>query len=328
MAKPKLNELSSREDFLIEQFAYMKKLNKMAAKLFDLYYIDVDRNSELSPMMRNMVPPYYVDPTNPEHPGCYILAGKSSVPYLERMVFVTPFVNEKGKYENDISAWKGTIIKPLEFNEKSKEFRKTKLEPMVIMGERNGDLITQSIIVRESNTPAKQELVLPFLMLPNRKRDGEDVYQRALQASIYDALYQYLIHYVYRAERFVAVPPEAIDAILDKGVADLYTEDGDIVTVTKNVFPCIERGQRFSIAKIRDPMIDTSGGRFHYMVAQEALTPLGQPAICIYTLMSALQMNERFATTIALPEDDHDDNVIDDASTLEEEEESDDSSEE
>ena len=58
MAKPKLNELSSREDFLIEQFQYMKKLNKMAAKLFDLYYIDVDRNSELSPMMRNMMPPY------------------------------------------------------------------------------------------------------------------------------------------------------------------------------------------------------------------------------------------------------------------------------
>ena len=126
----------------------------------------------------------------------------------------------------------------------------------------------------------------------------------------------------------MAISPEAIDAILDKGVVDLYTEDGDIVTVTKNVFPCIERGQRFSIAKIRDPMIDTSGGRFHYMVAQESLTSLGQPAICIYTLMSALQMNECFATTIALPGDDIDDGVIDDASTLEEEEESDDSSEE
>lgn len=328
MAKPKLNELSSREDFLIEQFAYMKKLNKMAMKLFDLYYIDVDHNSELSPMMRNMVPPYYVDPTNPEHPGCYVLAGKSSVSYLERMVFVTPFVNEKGRYENDISAWKGTIIKPLEFNEKSKEFRKTKLEPMVIMGERNGDLITQSIIVRESTTPAKQELVLPFLMLPNRKRDGEEAYQRALQTSIYDALYQYLTHYIYRVERFVSIPPETVDAILDKGVTDLYTEDGDIVTVTKNVFPCIERSHRFSIAKIRDPMIDTSGGRFHYMVAEEALTPIGQPAICIYTLMSALQMNEKFATSIIIPGHSSNDDVVDDGSVDEEEENSEEESEE
>lgn len=327
MAKPKLNELSSREDFLIEQFQYMKKLNKMAAKLFDLYYIDVDRNSELSPMMRNMMPPYYVDPTNPEHPGCYILAGKSNVPYLERMVFVTPFVNEKGRYENDISAWKGTIIKPLEFNEKTKDFRKTKLEPMVIMGERNGDLINQSIIVRESNTPAKQELVLPFLMLPNRKRDGEEAYQRALQVSIYDALYHYLTHYVYRAERFVAVSPEDIDTMLNNGVVDLYTEDGDIVSVTKNVFPCVDRSQRFSIAKIKDPMIDTSSGRFHYMVTEEILTPIGQTAICIYTLMSALQMNEKFAPTNIAFGTKQDDDIVD-ADEEESSEESEEESEE
>lgn len=295
MPKPKVNELSSREDFVIEQYQYMKKINKIGDKLFNLYYIDVDKASELSPMMRGMVPTYYVDPNNPEHPGAYILAGTSSIPYLERMVFVTPFVNGKGKYELDLSAWKGLLVKPDEFNTKTKDFRKTKLEPMVIMGERfGGERYNQSLILRESNTPAKQELVLPFLQLPSRKSEGEEAYQAGLNELIYKPFYQYLPDYIYRKLNFVGIPQDTLDELCENDVADLETDDGDIVTVTKSLFPCISKDQRFSIAKVMEPNIDTSEGRFHYIVQEEMVNEIGVASIIIFTLLAALQMTEEY----------------------------------
>lgn len=295
MPKPKVNELSSREDFVIEQYQYMKKINKIGDKLFNLYYIDVDKASELSPMMRAMVPTYYVDPNNPEHPGAYILAGTSSIPYLERMVFVTPFVNGKGKYELDLSAWKGLLVKPDEFNTKTKDFRKTKLEPMVIMGERfGGERYNQSLILRESNTPAKQELILPFLQLPSRKSEGEEAYQEGLNELIYKPFYQYLPDYIYKKLNYVGIPQDTLDELCENDVADLETEDGDIVTVTKSLFPCISKDQRFSIAKVMEPNIDTSEGRFHYIVQEEMVNEIGVASITIFTLLAALQMTEEY----------------------------------
>ena len=291
MAKPKINELSSREDYVVEQFAVMKKINKIADKLFDLYYVDIDRNSELSPMMRTMVPLYYVDPLNPEHPSCYILEGSSSIPYLERMVYITPYVNAKNKYEYDLSGWKGLLITPTEFNAKTKDFRKTKLEPMVIMGERfGGDRFNQSLILREANTPAKQELVIPFLQLPNRKMSGEDAYFGALNELIYTPFYRYLYGYMGRGLKFIPIPQEKVVELYENDVVDLITEDEDIVTVTKSLFPCITREQRFSIAKVSNPAIDTSQGRFHYVVMEESLNEFGSSYITIYTLLAALQM--------------------------------------
>ena len=291
MPKPKINELSSREDFVVEQYATMKKLNKICNKLFELYYIDVDRNSELSPMMRSMVPLYYVDPNNPEHPGCYILAGRSNIPYLERIVYVTPYVDAKGKYAMDLSGWKGVMIPPAEFEAKCKDFRKSKLEPMVIMGERGGDRFNQSLILRESNTAAKQELVLPFLQLPSRKMEGEDAYQHALRTLVYDPFYQYLDRYLHQGLRFVSIPPETVEALYENDVADFITDDEDVVTVTRGVFPTISRDQLFSIAKVEKSDIDTSGGRYHYVIMQEDVTENGMAYITTYTLLAALQLN-------------------------------------
>lgn len=288
--KPKVNELSSREDFVIEQYASVKKLNKMAGKLFDLYYIDVDRNSELSPMMRSMVPTYYVDPNNPEHPGAYILAGKSVTSYLERMMFVIPFVDSKNKYAMDLSGWKGLLMSPAEFILKTKDFRKTRLEPMVIMGDRYGERFNQSLILRESATPAKQELVLPFLQLPNRKMAGEDLYQQALQELIYKPFYQYLPGYIRQPIQYTSLSPLLVEELLDSDVCDLEMEDGDIVTVTKSLFPTLAREDRLAIGRVPNPNIDTSGGRMHYIVRQEALNEFGADYIVTYTLLAALQM--------------------------------------
>jgi hypothetical protein len=268
----------------------MKAINTMAAKLFDLYYIDIDRNTELSSMMRTMTPPYYVDPTNPEHPSCYILAGRSSVPYLERIMYVTPFVDEKGKYQYDLSGWRGLLINPVEVADKLKEFHKTKLEPLVIMGERNGDLYNQSLILREDKTAAKDELVIPFLQLPNRKRDGEDAYMQALQSLIYDPSYQYLVGYMNRGLKFRQIESEIIQDMLDNDITEFVTLDGDRVAVTKHLFPGLKSNdQIFSIAKVDQPDIDTSGGRFHYVISQEVLKN-GTTYVTIYTLLAALQM--------------------------------------
>lgn len=291
MAKiPKTTELSSREDFIIQSFAHMKKINTMANKLFELYFIDVDRNSELSPMMRTMVPTYYIDPTNPEHPGCYIIAGKSSVNYLERMMFVTPYVNDKGKYEFDLSGWKGLLINPMEFAAKVKPFRKSKLEPLVVLGERNGERFNQSLILREDTTSARDELIIQFLQTPNRKRDGEDAYQRALQTLIYEALYQYLPRYLNSGMQFAVVPDSTIAELVEYDSADFVTQDGDRVTVAKTMFPDLKADYRYSIAKVPNPDIDTSGGRFHYVISQEMLNEHGSPYITIYTLVAALQL--------------------------------------
>lgn len=288
MAQKRLDP-SSREDFIVEQFATAKKLNTIAGKLFDLIYIDVDRNSELSPMMRTMVPAYYVDPNNPEHPSQYIIAGKSSLDYVERLMFVRPYLSEKGKYEMDISAWKGLLITPAEFTAKTKGFRKTKLEPYVVMGERNGDRFCQSLLLRESDTRPSDELSIPFLELPNRKKYGEDFYQETLHRLIYDEFYRYLPKYIYRGLRFTSIPEREVQILCEKGEADFYTDEGDLAIVTKGIFPTATMDHTFSIAKVPDPDIDTSEGRGHYVILEECYDKDRNVICSIYTLVAAFQ---------------------------------------
>lgn len=291
MPHPKVNELSAREDFVIEQYASMKKVNKIADKLFDLYYIDTDRSKELTTMMRTMVPLYYVDPNDPEHPGAYILAGKSSIPYIEQMVFIEPYVNAKSKWEYDISAYKGLLVTPTEFNAKSKDFRKTKLEPMVLVGEQYGEKFNQSLVLRERDTPAKQELILPFLQLPNRKAAGADAYLDALNKLIYNTFYQYLPRYLKQDMQFRVVPKDTISTLIEEDVASFFTLDEDIVTVTRVLFPCMAVDHHVSIAKVPHPDLDTSKGRFHYIIKDEAMNEAGTIWMTIYTLVAALQMH-------------------------------------
>lgn len=290
MPKAKRNELSSREDFIVDQFATMKKINTMASKLFHLYYIDTDPRMDLSPMMRNMVPRYWVDPIDPEHPGCYILAGQSNIDYLERMVFITPFVDGT-KYAYDLSAWKGLLINSASFTEKAGKFRKTKLEPMVIVKDHMGERVNQCLILRETDTSAKAELNLPFLHLPNRKRDGDEAYFAALDQSIYRQFYQYLDQYIFNPLPFKMIDPYMIEEILDKGIVDIPTDKDDVITMSKALFPTVKLDHRFKLARVPNPLIDTSGGRYHFILAEEYLNDSGVPYITIYTLMAALQIN-------------------------------------
>lgn len=292
MAKvPKTNELSSREDFIINQFATFKKLNTIASKLFDLYYVDTNPMSELSTMMRTMVPAYYIDPRNPEHPGEYLLVGKSSLSYAERLIHVFPYVNEKGKYEYDISAWRGLIIKPLEFNSKVKPFRKSKLEPMVVMGERDGERVPLSLIMREDTTTAKEELALPFLQLPNRQKVGEGAYIQAVERSIYDPCYQFLYHYALRVHpQPTPIPQDTIRELIELGLTDFVTAEGDRVVVTKELLPTLNKDNRYSIYRVPDPEIDTTEGRFHYIICEDIITPMNTVGIRIETLVAALQL--------------------------------------
>jgi hypothetical protein len=293
--RPQANELSSREDFIIQQFEYMKKLNAIARDLYDLYYIDVDRSSELSPMMRTMVPSYYIDPMNPEHPSCYMIPGKSSQSYLERMLMIHPYMDSKNKYFFDLSAWRGLVINAQEFHKKGRGFRKTRLEPLVIMTEQNGERYANSLVLREGATSAKGEYIIPFLQLPNRKSYGEDAFRAALKQLVYEPFYQYLTTYLERGGLpYTAVPAETIEDLVDTGIADFVTVEGDRITVTKNIFPSLASKKRpeetFFVARVPNPAIDVSGGRYHYIVMQCLLNEFGVPYATVYTLLAAMQL--------------------------------------
>ena len=288
---PKATELSSREDFVINQFPTMKKINTIANKLFDLYYIDINPEAELSMMMRSLVPTYYVDPQNPEHPGEYILAGKSSLPYAERIVRIFPYVDEKKKYEYDISGWRGLIIKPGEFQSGVKTFRKSKLEPMIVMGERDGDRVPMNLIVREASTSAKDELVLPFLQLPNRQKVGDEAFFTAVERSIYEPCYQYLHNYFRRRHHeFTPVVESTLDELSVVGLADFITKEGDRVGVTKELIPTFNKANRYRIERVPEPDIDTFEGRFHYIIEEDIMTPMNTVGITVVTLVAALQL--------------------------------------
>lgn len=290
----KLTELSTREEFVIEQFATMKKINGICAKLFDLYYVDIDLDTELSPMMRSMVPPYYVDPTNPEHPTCFVIPGQSTIPYLERMIHLWPYVNEKNKFEYEISGFRGLVIPPLVFNDKAKKFRKSKLEPLVMMVNGETDRSAKSITLRETNTPARGELVLDFLEIPKRKRVGDEAYFHTLNALIYQPWYKFLPTYLREKELdFAEVPEIVIEEILDADIADFITLDGDHVTITKGILPLLGKDtetHRYYIAKVPDPDCNTSVGRFHYVIKENFCNERGTVFMTIYTLLAAMQL--------------------------------------
>ena len=290
----KLSELSSREDFVIEQFATMKKINSICSKLFDLYFVDVELDTELSPMMRTMVPPYWIDPTNPEHPSCYVIAGQSNISYLERMIHIWPYVNDRNKFEYEISAYRGLVIPPLGFAEKSKSFRKSKLEPMVAMSNQGNDRTPKTLILREESTNAKDELALDFLQVPKRKRDGDDAYLEVVNAVIYRPWYRYLTTYLEERELpFVEVPKETIMAIVNYDLADFITAEGDRITITKGILPLLSKDtevHKYFVAKVPNSLCDTSAKRFHYVIKETFHNTRGTAYMAIYTLLAAMQL--------------------------------------
>lgn len=288
--------MSSREDFILYQYTNFKKLMKICGTMMDLVYITMDRESELSPSMRKMVPPYYVDPLNPEHPSRYILAGQSSIDYLERLMVVAPYVDAKGKYQFDLSGYLSLLVNVGEFEMKTKNFRKTKLEPFVIVGDRDGASYNQSLILREEDTPAKDELVMPFLHLPSRRSVGEDNYVAALNTLVFNPCYQYLYYYLMRSEEsmmpYVTIDERTIRSCLDNDIVDFVADDGSTVIVTKMLLPCLRQMDRVQFAKVPFPAIDTSTGKNHYIIKEEMCNDAGLPYITIYTLLSALSIED------------------------------------
>lgn len=287
---PKITELSSREDFIIEQFATIKKVNTIASRYFDAYYIDIDHDTELSPMMRSMIPVYYVDPNNPFHPSCFVLAGQSTIPFLERIVHIFPFMNKNGKYEWDISAYHGLLMNAAAFTSKTKGFRKTKLEPMVIVGKKDGRPFNKNLILREGHTSASEEMVIPFLQLPSKKESGADAYYNALEHLIYAPFYQYLGGYMDQDLKFQRISEQTIALMIEDGVAEFFMEDGDHLTVAKSMFPGTKTDHIFEICKVPQPNIDTSTGRFHYIISETTVNEYGSPLVIAYTLLAALQL--------------------------------------
>lgn len=285
--------LATREDFISEQFVFMRKLNSKLEKLFDIYYVDVDPGTELTPMMRQLVPQFFIDPFNPEYPGRYRIAGKSTDSLLERVVFITPYVDEKGKYVGDISAWKGLLVNSSEFSLKCKAYRKTMLDPIVFIGNNDrGSKYPEALMLRENSTKAKEEMVLPFLKLPDRTIDGEDAYQEALHRLIYQPFYRYLIGYLQKGVPMIELPAKTIDEIMDEMSSDYFMEStGDTLTLTRDVMPNCRREYKYELGAVpRGMMPDPEGPKQHYILKEMQLTNSGLDWMTTYTLFSTIRI--------------------------------------
>lgn len=285
--------LTTREDYAIEQFAFMKRLNSKLEKLYDIYYIDVDPGSELTPMMRQLVPPFFIDPLNPEYPGRYLIPGKSREGHLERVVYLTPYVDKKGKYIGDISAYKGMLFNAADFTLKCKSFRKTLLEPYVFMTEdERGSRYPEAMMIREGKTNAKEEMVIPFLKLPSRATQGEDMYQDALQRLIYQPFYRYLIGYLRVGVPTFPIPEKHIDELMDDMNSDYEcSQTGDTLTLTRDLIPGCRREYKYELGAVpRQMMPDPNGPKQHYILKEIQSTEEGMEYLTTYTLFSTIAL--------------------------------------
>lgn len=278
---------SSREEFMIETWPTIKKVNGIMNKLFDLYFIDSDPDGDLTNMMKTVVPPFYVDPNEPIYPGVYILAGKSSVSYLERMCYITPFVDKKRKYMYDLAAWRGTVIDPLTFNNKTKGFRKTKLEPMVIMGDgiSTPTKQPQSVILKEKGMKAKDECILPFVSIPAPHVHNYQQIMDALYAPFYNYLYNYLKT---RTLNFIPVSDEDIATLKEESL-EIKMPDGDVVIISRNIVPTLKAGDSLSIAEVPDPIVPENSGKRHYILREDHEEDENH-FLTIYTLVAILSI--------------------------------------
>lgn len=286
----KSQDLSSREDYLIAQFQNFRDINKLAIKMFDCYYIDSEPSQDLSPMMRTVVPALWVDPNNPEYPGMYVLAGHSTVSFLERMIFITPYVNDKGKYINDLSAYKGLLINAAEFYGKTKAYRKTSLEPIVVVSDGIlGEHTPQSVILRESRTKRKDEMVIPVMQLPAKSTENMALYTEILEKSVYSPFYRYLHKYLGRDNlRYMKLRPEVIDEIKDNGRADIVFSEDRVLSLSKDVMPALSPKNRYSVCFVQDADVPPESGKFHVILKEETLNERGNSTITILTLMAAI----------------------------------------
>lgn len=284
-------ELSSREDYIIESFADMKKVHTIASKLFEIYFVDTDPTYELSSMMQRMVPQFFIDPYSPEYPGRYVIAGKSSLSYLERIMYILPKVNAKGKYEFDLSAWKGVVINPYEFTQKIKGLRKSKLEPLVIMQDNTGGSHRpQSLVLKEGHTRMKDELIIPFLNIPNVNDYQPEDFGRLIDG-VYNPFYRFLPMYLKRNNLdFYRIPPDTIEELKDEMTCTVTMPDGDFVGITKNLIPTLKLSNEYFLANVPNADVPEGSGKRHYILKEVIPDANGHPTYTLYTLMCTLSV--------------------------------------
>lgn len=264
--------ISSREDYLINQFPDMRDINRLARKLYDVYYIDIDHSRELSPMDRIIMPNYWVDPQNPEHPVAYILAGQSSIRFIERLTYVYPYV-EKKKFRYDLSAYRGSLINSQEMFDVVKPYRKTKLNP-IVEDKKN----QKSIILKEDHDGIR----LPIL----NASCPEDIYHL-----VYQKFYHYLPDYLQNQEiHYTKIESSVIEDLMECRRVSVYAEEGDRVDLTKELFPNIKKDMELYIGRVPNPNIDQASDKWHYILIDQFLTKENIPYAVTYTLIAAIQL--------------------------------------
>lgn len=290
MAKGK--SLASREDFMIEQLVTMKKVNSMMSRLFEIYYIDVQPGNQLSTMMLTVWPRFYVDPLDPEYPSQYTIVGKSLVPYLERAVFINPYVGDKGKLQWDLSAYKGLVFNSAEFQMKAKLYRKTKLEPYIIMGDqKDGSRYTQSVLMKEPGMKKSETLVIPGLNLPSRQLYGVEAHRAMLQKIVYDAYYRFIFDYLKDPSLvFHMIPDDVIEGVKEEYAIEYTTHEGDIITLSKEIIPQPTVDHKYSLAWVENAHVEPGCGKRHYLLAEDYETPNGMRYMSVYTLFAILSL--------------------------------------
>lgn len=283
------NELSSREDFLVEQFTDMRNINKFARKLYSVYYLDIDHFRELTPMERMIVPSYWIDPQNPEHPSAYILAGKSLVDFIERISYVYPYVTSNGKkYAYDLSAWQGAMFNSQEFFEATKDYRKTKLDPIVVEDKKDSD--TKYIHMKEKDHGIK--IPIPTLMTREECSAQGIGYYDEIYLTMYRQFYRYLPKYLNsQTISYKEIPEEDILDLLDSRCIDAFTPEGDEVTLTRDLFPNLKKANnKLFLGRVPDPLIEDQSEKWHYIIMEQQFNDEGAPYFVTYTLVAAIQL--------------------------------------
>lgn len=279
---------TGREGYMVAQFPDMINLNKRFRQLYSAYFIDPAYMEELSLVDRSIIQEYWVDLDDPIHPSAYVIAGASTLPYVERLSVVYPYPTKKAlKY--DMSAYQKALINSQVFFEETKNMKKTKIVPAVDAIEVDEGFKTAALILRQDD----MEATIPILNLPNRSKQKEQ-YHEMLDQLVYRKFYRLLPSYMTQELEFNSIPQEEIDSMVDGGLMNAVTHDGEVVNLNKEIFPLIKPNQTMEIATVPNPLIDEDqrSVKAHYVIRDTVYSDddTNTPIVVTYTLVSALRL--------------------------------------
>lgn len=277
---------------MVSQFPDLVALNKKLRQLYLSYYIDIDHDHELSIVDRSIIQEYWVDIDDPVHPAAYIMAGKSVLPYVERMTYIYPVPTKKClKY--DLSAYHKALISAQEFFDDTKDMKKTRIVPSISAMEFDEGLKVNSLILRQD----EMEVVIPILELPKRI-NHRDEYFKVLNSLVYQKFYRYLPGYLKQDLKWNEIPSDDLVVLKEGGLVRAVTPEGEVVNLNKEIFPNINTDQRMFIASVPEPNIteDQINVRGHYIIQDSFYLDDdadATPYMSTFTLVSALRMKAR-----------------------------------